>query len=207
MKTKFMKFAGTLLVCFSILSPLAAQNATSLESDTNTAVKYSEALTKQKLEIDKDLEKTRLDNQKEIEKNRQDNEKAMSNSMSDNHRLIIHDLAWNSWVLFVIAVFFFGYLRDKRRHETIRLMIEKGTPITPEILDGLRKKPRLGRASYDPNGYLCWGITETLVAIALLFSFQGGAGRTAGYIVLAVGVANLILFVIDRLFSHGGQSK
>jgi hypothetical protein len=121
--------------------------------------------------------------------------------------LIIHDLAWNSWVVLVIAIFFFGYLKDKRRHETIRLMIEKGTPMTPELLDGLRKKSRLGRSTYDPNGYLCRGIVGTLVAIALMISFQWGAGRFAGWIVLAVGVAHLILWVIERAHSNGGPSK
>jgi len=229
MKTLSSKFAAAMLLGFLTISPVPAQNTTPIEAGTNQSAIYSETLAKTKLEADKDLEKTRMDNakdlentrmdnekdlektrmdnEKDLEKTRLDNEKQMANSRSDNHRSIVHDLAWNSWVLFVVAIFFFGYLRDKRRHETIRLMVEKGTPITPELLDGLRKRSRFGARSYDPQGYLCWGITETLVAIALMIAFPYGGGRTAGWIVLAVGLANLILWVIDRAHSNGGQSK
>jgi hypothetical protein len=217
MRTLLNKCAVAVMLTFLAISSLTAQNTAPIEADTNRTApnsggaeilwKPSETIQKQKLEIDKDLEKTRLDNQKDLEKTRLDNEKAMANSRSDAHRLIVHDLAWNSWVIFAIAIFFFGYLKDKRRHETIRMMIEKGTPMTPELLDGLRKKPRLGVRGYDPQGYLCWGITEVLVAIALMICFHSGGGRIAGWIVLAVGVANLILWCIERAHSNGGQSK
>jgi hypothetical protein len=215
MKTILNKLATAALLTFLAISPLVAQTVTNIEAGTNKSAgrvealsKAAEALQKQQLENDRDLEKTRLDNEKDLERTRLDNEKQMAINRTDKHWLVVHDLAWNSWVLFVIAIFFFGYLKDKRRHETIRLMIEKGTPITPEVLDGLRKKSRIGGGrSYDPQGYLCWGITEVLVAIALMLSFHGGPGRIAGWIVLAVGVANLILWFIDRAHSNGGQSK
>jgi hypothetical protein len=201
------KLAAAALLTFLAMSPLLAQNTTPIEAGTNKTEpisggaeilwKPSEALQKQKLELDKDLESDRLMAERQI-----------ATSRMDNHRLIIHDLAWNSWVLFVIAIFFFNYLKDKRRHETIRLMIEKGTPMTPELLDGLRKKSRVGARTYDPQGYLCWGITEVLVAIALIILFQHNrGGQIAGGIVLAVGAANLILWIIDRAHSNGGQSK
>ena len=205
-----------MLLGFLAVSPLPAQSATPIEAGTNNSA-YSESLQKTNPDKDlertrmdavKDIEKTRLDNEKDLEKTRLDNEKAMTNSRSENHRLVVHDLAWNSWVMIVIAIFFFGYLKDKRRHETIRMMVEKGTPITPEVLDGLRKKPRLGVRTYDPQGYLCWGITEVLVGIALMIAFpHNGGARGAGWIVLAVGVANLILWFIERAHSNGGQSK
>jgi hypothetical protein len=208
MRTLFNKLSAGWLLCFLAILPLLAQDTSSIEANTNKPPAMSEALQKQKLGLDRDLEKTRMDNEKDLEKTRLDNEKSMANARSDNHRSIVHDLAWNSWVVFAIAVFFFGYLKDKRRHETIRLMIEKGTPITPEILEGLRKKSRLGGSKrYDSNGYLCWGVTEVLVAIALIISFSSGGGRIAGWIVLAVGVANLILWLIDRAHSNNGQSK
>lgn len=218
MKTILNKLATIALLSFLAISPLPAQSPASIEADTNKTPAYSEALQKQKLDIDKDLERTRLDNEKDIqrtrmdndkdlERTRLDNEKQMAINRTDKHWLVVHDLAWNSWVLFAIAIFFFSYLKDKRRHETIRLMIEKGTPITPELLDGLRKKSRLGARTYDPQGYLCWGITEVLVAIALLIVFPSGGGHIAGWIVLAVGVANLILWCIDKAHSNGGQSK
>lgn len=207
------------MLSFLVISPLRAQNAAPLEAATNTGTnstalqnpKLDKDLEKTRMDIQKDIEKTRMDNEKDIEKTKLDNEKQMANSHSDNHRAIVHDLAWNSWVVFAIAFgvggLFVSNLRDQRRHETIRLMIEKGTPVTPELLDGLRRKPRMGARSYDPQGYLCWGITEVLVALALLFAFTAGGAHTAGWIVLAVGSANLILWLIDRAHSNGGQSK
>jgi hypothetical protein len=195
MRTILNKLAAAALLSFLAVSPLLAQTTAPI-GDTNRTTAYSEAVQQQKLESDRQLASDQIMAQRQI-----------ATSKMDNHRLIIHDLAWNSWVLFVIAIFFFGYLKDKRRHETIRLMIEKGTPVTPEILDGLRKKSRLGARTYDPQGHLCWGITEVFVAVALMISFQAGAGRTAAWIVLAVGVANLILWFIGRAHSSGGQSK
>ena len=220
MKTLFSKLAAGLLLGFLAISPLSAQNSNSIEADTNhttEALRYSEALQKQKIQNDRDLERTRidnernlqrtrLDNERDLEKTRLDNEKQMANSRSDNHRSMVHDLAWNSWVILVIAFFFFGYLRDKRRQETIRLMVEKETPLTPELLDGLRKKRQ--RAAYDSQGYLCWGVTYDVCGHCLddCVSVRSRA-YTAGWIVLAVGVANLILWFIERAYSNGGQSK
>ena len=228
------QFGVTMLLCWLAISPMAAQNAAPLEAGTNQSA-YVESLQKPqsdkdlertrmdnlkdlektRLDKEKDVEKTRLDNDKDIEKTKLDNDKQVVINRDDGHKAmmqnltdVLHDLAWNSWVLFAISIFFFGYLRDRRRHETIRMMIEKGTPITPEVLDGLRKKPRLGARAYDPQGYLCWGITEVLVAAGLMIAFPHVAGaRGAAWIVLAVGVANLILWVIDRANSNSGQSK
>jgi hypothetical protein len=196
MRTILNKVAAGLLLGFLAISPLAAQNGTPMEADTNSTPRYSEEFAKQKLELEKEMTKDRLDTEKDI-----------ASSKYQSQRLMVHDIAWNSWVVLVILVFFFGYLKDKRRHETIRLMVEKGTPLTPELLDGLRKKPRRGARAYDSQGYLCWGITETLVAVALMIVFHSGGGRTAAWIVLAVGVANLLLWCIDKLFGNSGQNK
>jgi len=189
MKTIFKQLATAIVLGFLVISPVLAQNAAPLEAATNNHAASPAA-----------SEKTGLDN-----------EKHMDNSRSDNHRSLVHYLSWDSWVIFAIvfgvAGLYVTNLRDKRRHETIRLMIEKGTPVTPELLDGLRKKSSSGAKAHDPHGYLCWGITEVLVAIALFIVFPYGAGRTAAWIVLAVGVANLILWFIDRAHSNGGQSK
>ena len=219
------QLSAAMLFCFLAISPLPAQNPAPLEAATNNPAvsaaaspKLDRDLEKMRIDNDKEIERARLDNAKEIERAKLDNEKDLERTKLDNEKqiainrtdrgkMMVHDLAWNSWVLFAISIFFFGYLRDKRRHDTIRLMIEKGTPITPELLDGLRKKPRLGASNYDPRGYLCWGITEVLVGAALLILFSSGGGHIAGLIVLAVGVANLILWFIDRAHSNGGQTK
>jgi hypothetical protein len=215
MKTIFKQLAAMMVLGVLAVSPVLAQNAAPLEARTNTATSQKPGLDKdlEKTRIDneKDLEKTRLDNQKDIEKTRLDNEMQMANSRSDNRRSMVHDLSWNSWVVFAIVFGIAGLYvsneRDKRRQETIRLMIEKGAPITPEVLDGLRKRSRLGARSYDLRGYLSWGITEVLVGIAIICLVDSRGGRIAGWIVLAVGAANLILWFIDRAHSNGGQSK
>jgi len=227
-----------MLLCFLAISPLAAQSNAPLEAATNAAAyaeslqkpNPDKDLERTRMDFVTDIEKTRLDNEKQTERAKMDNEKELARAKMDNEKelesakldndkqvainrtdsgkMMVHDLAWNSWVLFAISIFFFGYLKDKRRHDTIRLMIEKGTPITPEVLDGLRKKPRLGARAYDPQGYLCWGVTEVLVAGGLMIAFPYVAGaRAAAWIVLAVGVANLILWLIDRAHSNGRQTK
>jgi hypothetical protein len=195
MKTTLNKLGAVLLLGFLAISPLRAQTGASLEADTNNAGNYSEAVEKQKLQLEKDLETDRF-------KTEADKEKNIASAKYDNERLMVHDIAWNSWVIFVIAIFFFGYLRDKRRHETIQLMVEKGTPITPEVLAALRKKSRI-RASYDPQGYLCWGVILVAVAFGLWKLYV-----QASWIVLAIGVAFLLLFIIDRIFGRNdGQTK
>jgi hypothetical protein len=192
MRTTIKRLAAALLLCFLAVSPLVAQTNTPVEAEP--ASRSLADIERQKLQLDKDLATDKLNADKDAVEKKYDAQREM-----------VHDIAWNSWVIFVIAIFFFGYLKDKRRHETIRLMIEKGTPITPELLDGLRKKSRLiVRTSYDSHGYLCWGITLTLVGIAMIvFSVWG----KAGWIVLAIGVADLILWFIDKANSNDSQAK
>ena len=208
-----------MLLCFLAISPLPAQNAAPLEAGTNNTAspeslqtpKLDKDLEKTRMDIQKDIEKTRMDNERDIQKAKLENERDVQNTRLDNGKQIFHDFAWNSWVLFgitfVVVAYVVGNIKDKRRHETIRLMIEKGTPITPELVDSLRKKCGTGSSAHDPKGYLCWGVTEVLVGVALLICFSHGGGHIAGWIVLAVGIANLILWFIDRAHSNGGQTK
>jgi hypothetical protein len=219
------QLGAAMLLCLLAISPVSAQNAAPLEAGTNTTAdsvsfhtpKLDKDLERTRMDIEKDIEKTKQDNDKDIQKTKLDNEKAIQETklddekaMAQSHADMVRALAWNSWVLFATAFVFVAYvagnIKDKRRHETIRLMVEKGTPITPELIEAMRKKNR-GSGTHDPKGYLCWGITETLVAIALLICFPAGGGHIAGWIVLAVGVANLILWLIDRAHSNSGQTK
>jgi hypothetical protein len=182
-----------LLVGVVVVRPLAAQTNASLEAEP--AVKASSDLEKQKLQLDKDLASVKLNA-----------EKQMAISKSDDVRWMIHDVAWGAAVAVIVgSVLFFSYLKDKRRHETIQLMIQKGAPISPELLEGLRKRPAKARPAYDPRGYLCRGITLCLVGLAI--AVPHGPVRPAGIIVLAIGAANLILWFIDKANSNGGQPK
>ncbi len=194
------KLAATLLMSLIAVSGLRAEPNPELQQlESNNAQLSSQEMINELAEKKLDLE-----NQQASERLGADKE--MAAKRYDAERQMVHDLAWNSWVLFAIAMALFCYLRDKRRHETIRVMIEKGVPVTPELLDNLRKK-RSPRPAYDPRGYLFWGIILTLVATAWMIVCPWGAGRSAAWIVLAVGVANLILWFIDKAHSNGGQSK
>lgn len=201
MRTILNKLAAALLFCVLGMSPLLAQTNPPMEVDTNISHSDSEELAREKLQLDKDLATDRINADKDLAERK-----------SDAHESMVHDIAWScataSWILVVIAVVLFGYLRDKRRHETIRLMVEKGASITPELLAGLRKD-RPPRPGHDPRGYLGWGVILTAVGTALLFvnKVMGPGGWIAGWIVLAVGVAYFVLWVIERIYSNNDQSK
>jgi len=207
MKTILKTIAVMCLFCLVALRPLGAQAALVGESG------MSNLLETQKLQLEKEADAQRMQLEKDLESDRLNQQKEIAKARYDSEKDMVHDLAWNSWVIFVIAMFFFEYLKNKRRHETIRLMIQKGTPITPELLAALGKKSslRLGanvNTSIDPCGYLRWGITLTLVGFALLVAIHGGGGFVlAGWILLAVGVADLILWFIDRSASKNDQAK
>ena len=187
MKTTLRKFITILSLAVLGIASLPAQ--TNLPEAVELSAKDSAEITKRKLEIEREITKTKLDIQKQLALNQQDALKMM-----------VHDLAWNSWVLFAIAAVFFAYLKTRMRHETIRQMIEKGVPVSPELIQGLKGRSRLGgRSSYDQHGYLFWGVILLAVGIGLLL-----VSGKAGWIVLLIGVAELILWVVDRASQSNG---
>jgi len=105
-------------------------------------------------------------------------------------------------IAIVAIVFYFRHRRNKMVHETMRAMIEKGVPITPELIAQLRNKPsgfsnqfgqQLGRARHR---HLLPGLILTGVGTALLISF--GHHGSGGWIVLFIGVAFLIVWFVER---------
>lgn len=113
-----------------------------------------------------------------------------------------------SWVLvplefyvlpvFIIAVVLtFRHLRIRTLHKTLRAMIEKGIPVTPELVAAL--KP-----SGDPRGqrmcYLLPGLICSAVGIGLLIN----AGKS-GLIPLLIGVAFLICWQVDKRSTKANQ--
>jgi Domain of unknown function (DUF6249) len=191
MRTILNTLAAGLLLGFLASSPLLAQDALPVEANTNQTGGYSEAFQVQKLELEQQMQKDRLQTEKD-----------MASSKYDSQHSMVHDLAWNSWILCIIGILIFDYLKDKRRHETIRLMVEKGTPLTPEILASIQKnRGRLSvRTPYDRHCYLRWGVTLVAVGIGLTFF-----APKAAWIVLAIGIAHLILWFVDR--SHPNDDK
>ena len=136
----------------------------------------------------------------EITRQKLDIEKQITLNQQDAVKMMVHDLAWNSWVLFAVAAVWFGHLKARMRHETIRQMVDKGVPITPEVLQELKSRLRSGtRSSYDRHGYLFWGVILLAVGIGVLM-----VSGKAGWIVLLIGVAELILWAVDQASQKNG---
>ena len=198
MKTTLKKFIAILLLSVLGFASLPAQ--TNLPEAVELSAKDSAEIMKKKLEIEREITRTKLDIEKEITKTKLDIEKQLALNQQDAVKMMVHDLAWNSWVLFAIAAVFFAQLKARMRHETIRQMIEKGVPLSPELLQGLKGRSRLGaRSSYDQHGYLFWGVILLAVGIGLLL-----VSGKVGWIVLLVGIAELILWNVDRNSQNNG---
>ena len=206
-QTLNMKNTIKKLLAVALLSALAIS---SLPAQTNLPTfggvlsgKDLTAIQVAKITAETDIAQRKMDDEMQMLKNREDARKMM-----------VHDLAWNSWVLAVLGgILFCGLFRTKRdrqMQETVRLMVEKGTPITPEIITALKSKATL-RPSVDPYGYLTRALILVAVGSGLLVAhYMYGCGFAmveAGWIVLLIGVANLILWIADRLTSKSGQSK
>jgi hypothetical protein len=100
-------------------------------------------------------------------------------------------------VAIVAIVMCFKHRRNKLAHETLRAMIEKGMPITPELVAELRY-----RCGYGPmqnltrGGSLFPGLVLAGIGTALLVS---GSGQSkGGWVVLFIGVAFLIVWLVER---------
>jgi hypothetical protein len=108
-------------------------------------------------------------------------------------------------VLIVGMALFFKFRRDRLAHDTLRAMIEKGVPITPELLAQLKNKdpddlkPKSGSRHLLP-GLICTGVGAALLIGNLNNNQLGipGLPPVAGWIVLFVGVAFLIVWFVER---------
>jgi hypothetical protein len=104
---------------------------------------------------------------------------------------------------------YFRYRRDKLTHETLLAMIEKGMPITPELLNRLTGKRRPGSPLF--LGLLMTGIGTAMLIPncsgggALDLPGMGWAGTRGGWIVLFMGVAFLIVWFVERRDKNNNQ--
>jgi hypothetical protein len=198
MKTKFARFFAAVLLCAFAILPLRAQTNPVAETGTDYVTAASAGI----VAGDSDEVKIRkIEAQKDLDSNRLDYERHVAEDQLDSRREIIHDLAWNSWILAVLGLVAAGHLRNKMTHQTIRTMIEKGEPVTPELVVALKSKNRQ-RGAHDPCGYLAWALILAAVGGGLLL-----ISERAGWIVLLVGVAELILWLVERAFSSSAQPK
>jgi hypothetical protein len=93
---------------------------------------------------------------------------------------------------------YFAHRRNKMAHETLRAMIDKGLPITPELVAELKSKRSSGTGlSLSRGGRLLPGLILTAVGTALLISGHGD-DRRGGLIVLFIGVAFLVVWAVEQ---------
>jgi hypothetical protein len=113
-------------------------------------------------------------------------------------------------VMIFAMSFYFHHHRDKMKHETLRAMIEKGIPITPELLAGLTGRRRCRGSALFP-ALLMIGIGTAMLMTnysggdALDLPGMGWAGARGGWIVLFMGVAFLIVWLVERKNKSGDQ--
>jgi hypothetical protein len=98
----------------------------------------------------------------------------------------------------VVAIVFFALYfknhRNKLAHETLRAMIEKGVPMTPELIASLNVKAKANEESRNPQArYLLPGLILVGAGIGVMTQ----AGKP-GLIVLFIGVAFLIVWLVER---------
>jgi hypothetical protein len=106
------------------------------------------------------------------------------------HLALLGDGGWIVPVAVVAIIFYTIHRRNLMTHETLRAMIDKGIPLTPEVIASI--KPRIAVSDRSRRD-LRSGIILTAIGVGLLL-FVG----KPGYIVLFLGVAFLVLSAIDR---------
>jgi hypothetical protein len=129
-----------------------------------------------------------------------------SHDSHDSHVDIVAILStFGMPVLVVGMALFFKFRRDQLAHQTVRAMVEKGVPITPELLAQLKNKdPDDSQDRKGPRyllpGLICAGIGAALLISNLDSNRAGvpGLPPAAGWIVLFIGVAFLIVWLVER---------
>ena len=107
-------------------------------------------------------------------------------------------------VAIIIVIGYFGHRRNKLAHETMRAMIEKGVPITPELVAEIRSRGCGSSAGGRTRGRLLPGLICAGVGTALLIAGSGG-DRKGGWIVLFIGLAFLIVWFVEQQNQNNSQ--
>lgn len=115
----------------------------------------------------------------------------------------------------VVAITFYTiHRRNKLVHDNLRAMIEKGMPITPELVETLKGKysgafnQPLFAGSHSParssrSRGLLPGLILTGIGAALMIDKHGFSG--GGLIVFFIGIAFLIVWLVERMDRNNGQ--
>jgi hypothetical protein len=90
-------------------------------------------------------------------------------------------------VLIVVATYVLRYNTDRQRHQTIRLMIEKGMTIPPELL-------KTGRSSLR-GGLVLMGVG---IGYCVSFGLWGKSFWGVGFIFLFMGLGLIAYHMLER---------
>jgi len=109
-------------------------------------------------------------------------------------------------VAIVALAGYFAHRRNKMAHETLRAMIDKGVPITPELVAELKsRRSYVAVTGPSRSGRLLPGLVLAGIGTALLLAGHGG-DQKGGWIVLFIGIAFLLVWVVERKHQNGGPS-
>ncbi|HXC98918.1 MAG TPA: DUF6249 domain-containing protein [Verrucomicrobiae bacterium] len=128
-----------------------------------------------------------------------------------NKDVIALVLTFGMPVAIVGLTLFFKYRRDRMAHETLRAMVEKGVPITPELVAQLGSKHPDASKPSNHSRHLLPGLVMVAVGAALLVSNHAGVGAIPGFpgggswIILFVGVAFLVVWLVERNNKNDAQ--
>ena len=103
----------------------------------------------------------------------------------------------------IFTVFYFRHRKDKMTHETVRAMVERGIPVTPELIAGLNPKGVnvniQGKLDHGRprNRHLLPGLILIGIGLGLTVTHPSHVGP-ASLIILLVGLAFLIAWMVER---------
>jgi hypothetical protein len=108
-------------------------------------------------------------------------------------------------VAIILVAGYFHHRRNRLAHETIRAMIEKGMPVTPELVAELKgQHQRDGTHGRSRGRSLFPGLVLAGIGGALLIGGHGGDHK-AGLIVLFIGIAFLVAWLVERQNQNNTQ--
>jgi len=108
------------------------------------------------------------------------------------------------FVMVTAIIFFalyFKHHRNKLAHETLRTMIEKGVPITPELIANLNVRAKKHEEAGNPQTrYLLPGLILVGAGVGVMTLRE-----RPGLIVLLIGVAFLVVWFVERKNKNDAQ--
>jgi hypothetical protein len=103
-------------------------------------------------------------------------------------------------VAIIVVVGYFRHRRHQMMNETLRSMIEKGMPITPDLVDSLKTK---GSVLFG-NGNRRNDLRRGLILIGVGIGVVVLAGKP-GWIIFFIGVAFLVVWFFEKNNSDNNQ--